>query len=310
MSGGGGGKPQQTDTSFKIPEEFKPFLFGAPSAPSFGGGLFDFGGGIGGVMGDALRKVSPGMIQKPGGIVNEAQDLQQSGQLAPTPIEGEETRRAQADLLGVADRAGSVIDPTVSAFQDLISFDSLTDPRLENAAQAATRPITERLERVALPAVSDAAIGAGQFGMTRQGVQEAVLRGEADKNISDIRSRLFFNALQGDLSRKERVGGQAGNVLGLMQAPSLIRGQVGEQRDAQADAEAAARSDNLFKFAQLLQGFIPGAQPVSTSTAGGGPSRFESVAGGAATGAAMGSFIPGLGTGVGAAVGGLGGLLL
>lgn len=288
MSGGGGGGQSQT-TQVSIPEEFKPFLFEERKAPS-------------GFIGDQGQ---------PGGIIPQAIALQQEGQLAPRSVQGETTQQAQQQLLDVAGGASGVIDPVVQNFLALQSRDPLSDPLTQQVADAATRPIFRQLEEVALPGVQDAAIGAGQFGGSRQGVAEAVLRDRAATSAGDITARIFSDALERDLLRKERGLGQAGQLLGLQTLPAQLTGQVGAQQDILAGEETNAPGRNLLQLAQLLQGFIPGASQ-TTTVDGGGPSRAQSVGGGALTGAGLGTQIggPGFGTAVGAGLGALGGLLL
>lgn len=272
----GGESPTQTN-EVSVPKEFQPFLFGDQ------------------------------------GVVQRGQELQIRNELSPNTIFGDTTQQAQQALTGVAEGAQQVLSPVQQNFLDLMNFDSLTDPRTEAVAAAATRPIREQLNEVALPTLGSQAIDVGQFGGSRQGVAEAVLRDRAARTEGDIRSNIFFNALQQDLARKERSGNMAGQLLGLQQIPGQILANVGAQQDIPLNEQENAIQRNLFDYARLIQGFIPGASQTVTQD-GGGLSKGQRVGGGALAGAGIGAQagtvfgMPGMA--VGAGLGALGGLLL
>lgn len=279
MSKGGG---EETTTTAEIPEEFKQFIFGAPP-PSTGGGFFS----------QAFQP--PDLTGGFGGVIPEALDLFGRGALAPEPIFGDVSQQGQAQQLDLASLlSGSFLPQLQETFSSL-------GPGSETIADFATQQLQDQLERDVLPSLSQAAINAGQFGSSRQGIAEGIAQSESARNIAGIRASILQQGAQQQLA----FAPQLAQLLGL---PAGIVSGVGAQQDVLAQGQQGNEFQNLLRLAQLIQGFIPGATQ-TTITEGGGTSALGGAAGGALTGASLGSAIPVIGTGVGAGIGGLLGLL-
>ena len=279
--GGGGSSKSTTSTKVEIPDEFKPYLYGAPGTT---------------------------------GIIPTAEKLYKSGQLSPTPTKSATTSTAEKMALNTADNIQSQWLPqfqnlynSMSNQQQLSGSQQLTD-----AMNAASSDLKSQYANVINPTIEDAALSAGQFGGSRQGIAEGLAKSELDKNILNTNAQLQYGALAQDVQNKlagQQLAGNYSSVLtDLMQAPTTLYSQVGNAQDAYTDAVKSAPASNLTSYAELIRSMIPGTNS-SSKTSGGGTSTARSVLGGAASGAAVGSMFGPWGTAIGGGIGALGGLL-
>ena len=206
--------------------------------------------------------------------------------------------------------------------QSLSSFGDLANPYIDRATQATLKPITESLTNEVLPQIRQGAIGAGQFGGSRQGLAENSAVNQyvdrATQAIAPIQSQLYGQALAGDISgglqtQRLQSGEQQGflgaasqglNALPQISAlqsmlgtqagllPSQILGSVGDQqRNLSQEQQESAYQANLtnqflpFTLAQqVLHGGsgLPGGS-TNTTSQGGRPSLFSSALGAASS---------------------------
>ena len=285
--GGGGSSKSTTSTKVEIPKEFEPYLYGSS------------------------------------GVLPNAQSLYKSGQLSPIPTKSATTTTAQNMALDTANQLQNTWLPQFqSLYNDMSNQQQLSgSQQLTDAMNAASADLKSQYANVTNPAIEDAALAAGQFGGSRQGIAEGLAKSELDKNILNTNAQLQYGALAQDVQNKlagQRLAGSYSSTLAdLMQAPTTLYSQVGNAQDAYADAVNAAPAANLSNYSEIIRSMLPGTNSATTTTSG-GTSRTKSVLGGAATGGAMGSMLAGassgaitgpVGIGIGAALGGLAGLL-
>ena len=279
--GSSGGSSSTTSTKVEIPVEFQPYLYGQSGTT---------------------------------GILPTAEKLYKSGQLSPTPTKSATTSTAEKMALNTADNIQSQWLPqfqnlynSMSNQQQLSGSQQLTD-----AMNAASSDLKSQYANVINPTIEDAALSAGQFGGSRQGIAEGLAKSELDKNILNTNAQLQYGALAQDVQNKlagQQLAGNYSSVLtDLMQAPTTLYSQVGNAQDAYTDAVKSAPASNLTSYAELIRSMIPGTNS-SSKTSGGGTSTARSVLGGAASGAAVGSMFGPWGTAIGGGIGALGGLL-
>ena len=285
--GGGGSSKSTTSTKVEIPPEFYPYLYGSS------------------------------------GVLPAAQSLYKKGQLSPVPTKSATTTTAQNMALDTANQLQNTWLPQFqSLYNDMSNQQQLSgSQQLTNAMNAASADLKSQYANVTNPAIEDAALSAGQFGGSRQGIAEGLAKSELDKNILNTNAQLQYGALAQDVQNKlagqQLAGSYSATLANLMQAPTTLYSQVGNAQDAYADAVKAAPAANLANYSEIIRSMLPGTNS-ATTTSGGGTSKTKSVLGGAASGAAMGSMLAGassgaiagpVGMGVGAALGGLAGLL-
>lgn len=205
-----------------------------------------------------------------------------------------------------------------------------SNPSLQGAIDAATRPVYENLTRTVLPGIASAAIGQGAYGGTREGITQALAGAEAGKTAGDIAAGMAYNNYDAERSRQFLAPGllQQGYQTGLMPYDTL--GQAGTTQQgwnqAQLDellqkwnAQQQAPWAGLQDYKAAVEGgnFSNSTQTQTSTGAGGASSVLQGALGGAGLGAMLGnsSLFGGL-TGAalgpwalgGAAVGGLLGL--
>lgn len=285
--GSSGGSSSTTSTKVEIPVEFQPYLYGSS------------------------------------GVLPTAQSLYKSGQLSPVPTKSATTTTAQNMALDTANQLQNTWLPQFqSLYNDMSNQQQLSgSQQLTDAMNAASSDLKSQYANVTNQAIEDAALSSGQFGGSRQGIAEGLAKSELDKNILNTNAQLQYGALAQDIQNRlagqQLAGSYSSTLADLMQAPTTLYSQVGNARDAYADAVKAAPAANLTNYSEIIRSMLPGTNS-ATTTSGGGTSRTKSVLGGAASGAAMGSMLAGaskgaiggpLGMGIGAAVGGLAGLL-
>lgn len=227
-------------------------------------------------------------------------------------------RRALDVFRGVATGADAGAADLRRYGTDLASgryLDPATNPFIGGAVTAATRGITDRLQREILPSLADQAILQGAYGGSGYGVAQGVAAGDWSRNAGDIAATMYYNNYQAERDRM----GQAGSILNqaneLFLQPGRLLDLAGGQQQAwdQAALDAAIRApwNGLGQYAQLLGlGTGYGTQTTNGTTttqqprASGFGSFLQGAAGGAGAGATFGPW----GAGIGGLLGGLGGL--
>lgn len=276
--GGGGSSKSTTSTKVEIPPEFQPYLYGSS------------------------------------GVLPTAQSLYKSGQLSPVPTKSATTTTAQNMALDTANQLQNTWLPQFqSLYNDMSNQQQLSgSQQLTDAMNAASADLKSQYANVTNPTIEDAALSAGQFGGSRQGIAEGLAKSELDKNILNTNAQLQYGALaqdvQNTLAGQQLAGSYSATLADLMQAPTTLYSQVGNAQDTYADAVNAAPAANLINYSEIIRSMLPGTNS-ATTTSGGGTSRTKSVLGGAASGAAMGSMFGPWGTAIGGGIGALSGLL-
>lgn len=189
-----------------------------------------------------------------------------------------------------------------------------SNPNLQGAISAATRPITQNLTESILPSIRGEAGSTGNFGSSRQGIAEGLASGRASQAVGDTASKLVQDQYSTNINAQLKALGMLPMLQDSTLAGARTTGAVGDVRQAMDQARLNEQVSN-FNFDQyapflkskellaLLQG-IPGG---STTAVGTGPARnpLMGALGGAATGASLGSAFGPWGTGIGAVGGGL-----
>lgn len=331
MSKGGGAAPAQQTTSVDIPPEFKAWIFGpgtyGGTAGTRGGSAFGsaasgalsgaamgsivpgmgtvagaIGGGVLGLFGRSKgSKGTPGQYYNPGfgGILPEAQALAASGMLDPAVLASLTTKEGlQAGKDYAANLQNNFLPQIQSLFDRVTTRDLVNDPITAAAIDASTRPIQQQLDRYGVPMTQDAAIAAGQLGSSRQGIAEGLARSDANSQMGDIASRIAFGALQEQLAG-ERMGLQfSPQLMAMLGMPSDILMNIGQREEFYDQEQRQSQSNNLLMLANLLQGFIPGAN--QTTTARRQTNGLEGIASTGATLMLLSSLFPKSGGGSGA----------
>ena len=279
--GSSGGSSSTTSTKVEIPVEFQPYLYGTG---------------------------------KTSGILPTAEKLYKDNKLSPTPTKSSTTSTAENMALNTANQLQNIWLPQFqNLYKDMSNQQQLSgSQQLTGAMKAATSDLKSQYANVIAPTIEDAALSAGQFGGSRQGIAEGLAKSELDKNILNTNAQLQYGALAQDIQNRlagqQLAGSYSSTLAKLMQAPATLYSQVGNARDTYADAVNAAPAANLSNYSEIIRSMLPGTNS-ATTTSGGGTSRTKSVLGGAAAGAAIGSKIPVIGPVTGGIIGGLGGLL-
>ena len=192
---------------------------------------------------------------------------------------------------------------------------------IQSAAEGAIRPLFQELTETTLPAIRGEAVGAGQFGGSRQGIAEGLAAGRTSQAAGDVTSRIFSDAYQQGLDSFTRGLALAPQTLGAAMMPFQLTEAVGSQRqfmDQQAINEAIARHNaaetleraKLAEFSNLIQGQFGGqtAADITGMQQFGQTSPIASALGGASAGAGIGATFGGIGGPIGAGIGALVGL--
>ena len=191
-----------------------------------------------------------------------------------------------------------------------------TNPNLQNAIDAAVRPITEQYQGVVRPAIRDDFQGAGQqFGGSRRNVAEGVAGRGYLRQVGDTASKLVQDQYANNLSAYIKALGLVPQTQQAALAPGLTTSGVGDVRQAlsQLMLNQDVSNFNYDQLAPFLQSkelwallnTAPGGSTTTTATA---PAVNKPVAalGGAAAGASLGGTLGGPPGAVGgAAIGGL-----
>jgi len=195
-----------------------------------------------------------------------------------------------------------------------------TDPNSmrDQAIQAAVRPIYANLTEKALPAVRSDAVGAGQYGSSRQGIAEGEAIRDANVAAGDTAAKISSQIYGTDVDAQLKALGLVPQTQQSLLAPATTTSGVGDVqqnmnqrlldevvRNFGFDVNKTGDLAKAQELVALLQG-LPGGSTVATGSVP--PTNpYMQALGGAGAGATLGSAImPGVGTAVGA----LGGALL
>lgn len=177
--------------------------------------------------------------------------------------------------------SGDVLDPN-------------TNPGLQGAIDAATRPITEAATEQLLPNIRGDAVLSGQYGGSKQGQVEQQLAQDTLRQVGDTASNITSGTYTANLEAMTRGLALAPQTMQSMLSPALTQSAVGDVRHAMEQAQMS-EAFNLEQLAgqwpiliaqQLLgaQAQIPGGTNVSTGeTSGGGGGGLGSILGGVAS---------------------------
>lgn len=120
----------------------------------------------------------------------------------------------QANVGGLGQLQGTQT-PTLA---NIAAFANQANPYIQQASAATLAPITEALTEQVLPALRGSAIGAGQYGGSRQGLAEQrAVRGFIDRAaqaVSPLQNQLYNQLIGGDIAgslQTQRLGNQ-GNL--------------------------------------------------------------------------------------------------
>lgn len=278
---GKGGSGGTTTTEVDIPDAFKPYVVG------------------------------------PGGALPSAEDMFKTGGFGTPDKPGSTTEQAWRSGLDLANQFQSTLNPSLTAlYKNLQTPGQISGDVLEGAIGSATSPLKEQYARTTIPTIEEAALSAGQFGGSRQGIAEGLAKSELDKNIANMDASMRYQAASDDLARQIQgnlyAAQFAPSMYNLLGTPTNILSSVGQQQDYFSNLAANADLNNLLGYGDFIRQFIPGASS-STKTQKGGSTLGGALAG-AGTGALIGDaaltapiFGP-WGAAIGAGLGALGGL--
>jgi len=102
------------------------------------------------------------------------------------------------------------------------------NPYLQGAIQSAIRPMRQEFQENILSGIGDEALGAGQYGGSRQGIAEGIAtRGYLDK-VGDVATEMAYGDYAGGQERMLNALSQAPTVANLGMMPSQIYQQEGQ----------------------------------------------------------------------------------
>lgn len=220
--------------------------------------------------------------------------------------------------LGAAGSQNQLASQGANANNFLLSdiWNPSTNPNLQNAVDAAVRPITENYQQVVQPGIRDTYQAAGQqFGGSRRNIAEGNAANSYMRNVGDTASQLVQNQYANNLDAYVKGLGLLPQTQAAQTAGAVTTSGVGDvqQNMNQQNINAKVAGYNYDQLAPFLQSqelisLLSGIPGGSNTTVGNTsqPSQAQSALGGAAAGASLGSAImPGIGTGIGAGIGGL-----
>ena len=154
-------------------------------------------------------------------------------------------------------------------------MDVNSNPWLADYAQAATRPIQQNLMEEALPMIRNSAMGAGQYGGSRQDMSEGLAVGRAAQAMGDVTSNIYSNAYGQNLNAMLGAQSMSPQMAQLGNMPHNILSGIGGQQQAMSQMgidEQMARhyfpQDQLQNYMNLVGGQMFGSQqttPYSTN---------------------------------------------
>lgn len=211
----------------------------------------------------------------------------------------------QANILGAQDFGlNTVLDP-------------FANPALTGAMDAAIRPIEQALTQRILPGIRSNAVGAGQYGSSRQGIAEGLALQDFNRTAADVTSQLAFSGFQEGLDTFEKTLGLTPQIQQGALFPANVLGQVGGQSRAM---EQALINEDISRL--MFEQFLPlqltgdaasiafGAPTAGSTSTGVSPGAQQpGIASQMAGGALMGGQMAGA-FGFDPIIGGIGGAIL
>lgn len=199
----------------------------------------------------------------------QAQDLYNQGPMSYYPNQtyaGFNPLQQQSQSMG-ADYATGQLQPFAqSAMQgnQMLAGGGMMDvnsnPWLADYAQAATRPIQQNLMEEALPMIRNSAMGAGQYGGSRQDLSEGLAVGRAADAMGDVTSNIYSNAYGQNMQGMLGAQAMAPQLAQMGMMPSNILSGIGGQQqgmEQQGINEQMQRYDfNQMAPYQQLQNYM------------------------------------------------------
>jgi len=105
----------------------------------------------------------------------------------------------------------------------LFRGDAASQPGVSGSLDAVNRQVNRQLSEQTIPGVQDEAIGAGQFGSSRQGVSEGIARRGAQDTIADTTARITMQAAEQQRAQQQQV---MDTMMGLSQGQNLQSGNI------------------------------------------------------------------------------------
>ncbi|QGH73595.1 MAG: hypothetical protein [Siphoviridae sp. ct7UA22] len=206
-----------------------------------------------------------------------ASDMFKSGGFAPVVGMSNATKQGLESNLALADNFDkNIAGNAQNSYLSLLNSNLVNSAELQSAIGAATSPVQQQLERYQVPMTQDAAMSAGQFGSSRQGIAEGLARSDANQQMANIGSQMSWQALQQDQQNKQFANANLGNWMASMQIPANLRTMVGGVQEGYQQEAANAPAQNLLQFMQILQAMNPGSNSTTTQTSS--MSNFQKLA--------------------------------
>lgn len=282
--------------------------------------LYSFGGGGGGQdtsTVNTVQQLAPEQRELLGEVIPRAKAyVQNPPKLYPqSAVAGFDPAQLASQKLAVDTAGGATtaaINNTLASNaytlnSNLLSPDS--NPYLGRAAEAAIRPLTQQYENVVLPNIRTGAIGAGQYGGSRQGIAEGLASKSYLDTVGDTTAKLYSQGYGQGLDAMTKAQALAPSIIGTTILPSQVLDAVGAQRQGLQQTYNTEASDRFmaeqllpFAAAKDVAGLafgIGGGTAASQATT---PTPRTSALGGAAGLGTLGYLI-GSGTGIGGPAG-------
>ena len=109
----------------------------------------------------------------------------------------------------------------------------MTDPLVNRQIQSAMRPVTQQYQEQVMPSIQRNAIGAGNYGGSRQGVAEGLASRSYMDTLGDISTGIYSNAYNKGMDQQARMMALGPQVFGMGMMPGQMMGQVGAQNQQQ-----------------------------------------------------------------------------
>lgn len=211
-----------------------------------------------------------------------------------------DTIAAQNALRQYATGAASAMTKEQQAAQTYgltTAMDVNNNPYLQNAIQAALRPVTQSYTDPSgvLSKIRGDALQSGQYGGTRQGLGEGVAAGRYLQVVGDTAGKMASDAYNKGQDTFSRTLALSPSLIQSGQQPASMLSAIGTQNEAfaqeQEQAKATGRQWDLAKGFQPLQSFTnlvnASTNPVATSTAPPTPAPRKNLVGDAVSGAIL-----------------------
>lgn len=173
-----------------------------------------------------------------------------------------------------------------------------SNPALEQAINAAVRPITENYEQNVLGNIRDTSQLAGMYGYNRQGLQEAAAARDYMNAIGGTAASMANTNYQAGLDAMTKAMAFEPGVQASLTAPGVSVAGVGQQQQQQQQALIDAQVQKFyqeqylpFELAQQVAAMAFGIPAGSTTTqgSGGGASPAQMAIGGGSIAASLAS---------------------